>query len=165
MNPLKQILKWTLIFLLSFTTFNFFISGKIEVSIEIEAPVVIVYEKVTDLQTWPTWAPWWKKDSTMTTVYSGQKSGLGAKMSWSGVDGGGSLEIVEANFIKNLKNELFFEGMPPSYHIWTFEEIGNVTRVTWSFQDELPFYVHFMQLFISSELEEGLKGLKNNCEL
>ena len=37
MNPLKQILKWTLIFLLSFTTFNFFISGKIEVSIEIEA--------------------------------------------------------------------------------------------------------------------------------
>ena len=54
MNPLKQILKWTLIFLLSFTTFNLFISGKIEVSIEIEAPVVIVYEKVTDLQTWPT---------------------------------------------------------------------------------------------------------------
>ena len=164
MNPLKQILKWTLIFLLSFTTFNFFISGKIEVSIEIEAPVVIVYEKVTDLQTWPTWAPWWKKDSTMSTVYSGQKSGLGAKMSWSGLDGGGSLEIVEANFTKNLKNELFFEGMPPSYHIWTFEEIGNVTRVTWSFQDKLPFYVRFLKLFISSELDEGLIGLKKLCE-
>ena len=164
MNSLKQILKWTLIFLLSFTTFNFFISGKIEVSIEIEAPVVIVYEKVTDLQTWPTWAPWWKKDSTMTTVYSGQKSGLGAKMSWSGLDGGGSLEIVEANFTKNLKNELFFEGMPPSYHILTFEETDKGTRVTWSFQDELPFYVHFMQLFISPELEEGLIGLKKWCE-
>lgn len=164
MNPLKQILKWTLIFLLSFTTFNFFISGKIEVSIEIEAPVVIVYEKVTDLQTWPTWAPWWKKDSTMTTVYSGQKSGLGAKMSWSGLDGGGSLEIVEANFTKNLKNELFFEGMPPSYHIWTFEETDKGTRVTWRFQDELPFYVHFMQLFISPELEEGLIGLKKLSE-
>jgi hypothetical protein len=164
MNPLKQILKWTLIFLLSFTTFNFFISGKIEVSIEIEAPVAIVYEKVTDLQTWPTWAPWWKKDSTMTTVYSGQKSGLGAKMSWSGLDGGGSLEIVEANFTINLKNELFFEGMPPSYHIWTFEETDKGTSVTWSFQDELPFYVHFMQLFISPELEEGLIGLKKWCE-
>ena len=164
MNPLKQILKWTLIFLLSFTTFNFFISGKIEVSIEIEAPVVIVYEKVTDLQTWPTWAPWWKKDSTMTTVYSSQKSGLGAKMSWSGLDGGGSLEIVEANFTINLKNELFFEGTPPSYHIWTFEETDKGTRVTWCFQDELPFYVHFMQLFISSELEEGLIGLKKLCE-
>jgi hypothetical protein len=164
MNPLKQILKWTLIFLLSFTTFNFFISGKIEVSIEIEAPVVIVYEKVTDLQTWPTWAPWWKKDSTMSTGYSGQKSGLGAKMSGSGVDGGGILEIVEANFAKNLKNELFFEGMPPSYRIWTFQKIDKGTRVTWSFQDELPFYVHFMQLFISPELKSGLLSLKQKCE-
>ena len=50
----NKILKWLLIFLLSFTTFNLFISGKIEVSIEIEAPVFTVYEKVTDLQTWPT---------------------------------------------------------------------------------------------------------------
>ena len=164
MNPLKKILKWTLIFLLSFTTFNFFISGKIEVSIEIEAPVVIVYEKVTDLQTWPTWAPWWKKDSTMTTVYSGKRRSLGAKMSWIGIDGGGNLEIVEANFTKKLKNELIFEGMPPSYHIWTFEETAKGTRVTWSFQDELPFYVHFMQLFITTELEEGLIGLKKSCE-
>ena len=164
MNPLKQILKWTLIFLLSFTTFNFFISGKIEASIEIESTVIIVYEKVADLQIWPTWAPWWKKDSTMTTVYSGQKSGLGSKMSWSGVDGGGSLEIIEANFTKNLKNELFFEGMSPSYHIWTFEETPKGTRVTWSLQDELPFYIHFVQFFISSELKEGLNGLKKLCE-
>ena len=164
MNPLKQILKWTIICLLSFTTFNFFISGKIEASIEIEAPADVVYEKVADLLTWPTWAAWWKKDSTMTTIYSGEKSGLGAKMSWSGIDGGGSLEIIEANFAINLKNELIFEGMPPSYSIWTFEEIDSGTRVTWSFQEELPFYVHFMQLFISPELEEGLIGLKKRCE-
>ena len=161
MNPLKQILKWTIICLLSFTTFNFFISGKIEASIEIEAPADVVYEKVADLLTWPTW---WKKDSTMITVFSGAKSGLGAKMSWTGMDGVGSLEIVKANFAKNLKNELIFEGMPPSYSIWTFEETDKGTRVTWSFLDELPFYIHFMQLFISPELEEGLIGLKNMCE-
>ena len=164
MIALKQILKWTIIFLLSFTTFNFFISGKIEASIEIEAPADVVYEKVADLQTWPTWAAWWKKDTIMTTVYSGEKSGLGAMMSWTGIDGGGSLEIVKANFAQNLKNKLIFEGMPPSYSIWTFEETANGTRVTWSFQDELPFYVHFMQLFISPELEEGLIGLKKRCE-
>ena len=161
MNSLRQILKWTLIFLLSFTTFNFFISGKIEVSIEIEIPVDVVYEKVADLQTWPTW---WKKDSTMITVFSGKKSGLGAKMSWSGIDGGGSLEIVKANFAKNLKNELIFEGMPPSYSIWTFEETAKGTRVTCSFQDELPFYVHFMKFFITPQLEDELSGLKKLCE-
>ena len=111
MIALKQILKWTIICLLSFTTFNFFISGKIEASIEIEAPADVVYEKVTNLQTWPTWAARWKKDSTMTTVYSGEKSGLGAKMSWTGIVGGGSLEIIEANFAKNLKNKLIVEGV------------------------------------------------------
>ena len=161
MNSLKQILKWTLIFLLSFTTFNFFISGKIEASIEIEATNDVVYEKVADLQTWLTW---WNKDSTIITVFSGAKSGLGAKMSWTGVDGGGSLEIVKANFAKNLKNELIFEDMPPSYSVWTFEETDKGTIVTWSFQDELPFYVRFMQLFISPKLEEGLIGLNKLCE-
>ena len=164
MNPLKQILKWTLIFLLSFTTFNFLISGKIEASIEIEAPANVVYDKVSDLQTWKTWAAWCKKDSTMTTVYSAEKSGLGAKMSWTGIDGGGSLEIVEANFAKNLKNKLIFEGMDPSYRIWTFDKTNKGTRVTCSFQDELPFYVRFMELFISPELDEGLLGLKKLCE-
>ena len=161
MNPLKQILKWTIICLLSFTTFNFFISGKIEASIEIEAPTDVVYEKVADLQTWPTW---WKKDSTMITVFSGAKSGLGAKMSWTGMDDGGSLEIVKTNYAKNLTNELIFEGMPLSHNIWNFEETDKGTRVTLSFQDELPFYVHFMQLFISAELEARLIGLKNSFE-
>jgi hypothetical protein len=164
MIALKQILKWTLICLLSFTTFNFFISGKIEASIEIEAPADVVYEKVADLQTWPTWAAWGKKDSTMTVVYSGERSGLGAKMSWTGIDGWGSLEIVKTNFAKNLENKLILEGMPSSYSVWTFEEKDKGTRVTWSFQDELPFYVHFIQFFISPELEEGLIGLKKLCE-
>ena len=160
-NSLKQILKWTLICLFSFTTFNLFISGKIKESIEIEAPINLVYLKVADLKTWSLWQ---KKDMTITTKYSVKTSGLGAKMSWTDIKGSGSLEIVNANFAKSLKNKLIFEGMPSYYHIWTFEKTAKGTRVTWSFQDELPFYVHFMQLFISPELEEGLIGLKKWCE-
>tara|TARA_B110000459_G_C16532230_1_gene457788 strand:- start:570 stop:1061 length:492 start_codon:yes stop_codon:yes gene_type:complete len=160
-NPFKQILKWTLIFLLSFTTFNFFISGKIEESVEIKAPIDLVYLKVADLRTWSVWQ---KKDTAVTIIYSGQKSGLGAKMSWTGIDGVGSLEIIKTNFPKDLINELIFEGMSPSYHIWTFEKTNKGTKVTWSLQDELPFYIHFIQLFISSELKEGLNGLKKLCE-
>ena len=160
-NFLNKTLKWTLIFLLSFTTFNLFISGKIEESIEIEAPIDLVYLKVADLTTWSLWQ---KKDTTMIIVYSGQKTGLGAKMSWTGIDNNGSLEIVNTNFSKDLKNEIIFEGMSPSYHVWTFETTNKGTKVTWVFQDELPFYVHFMQLFITPELKEGLNGLKKLCE-
>jgi hypothetical protein len=94
-NFLNKTLKWTLIFLLSFTTFNLFISGKIEESIEIEAPIDLVYLKVADLKTWSVWQ---KKDTTMAIVYSGQNSGLGSKMSWTGIGGNGSLEIVKTNF-------------------------------------------------------------------
>ena len=164
MNALKQILKWTLICLLAFTSFNFFISGKIETSIEIEVPAYVVYGEVTNLETWPTWAAWWKKDTTMTTEYSDVKNGLGAKMSWVGLDGSGSLEIVETTFAQSIKNELLFDEMPPSYGIWKFESTENGTKVTWGFQDEMPFFLHFMQLFITPDLEEGLQGLKAKCE-
>jgi len=160
-NSLKQILKWTLICLFSFTTFNLFISGKIKESIEIEAPINLVYLKVADLKTWSLWQ---KKDMTITTKYSVKTSGLGAKMSWTGIKGSGSLEIVNANFAKSLKNKLIFEEMSPTYSDWIFEETNKGTKVTWSFQDELPFYVRFMQLFISDELKDGLNGLKKMCE-
>ena len=71
----KQILKWSLITIIAFTTFNGFISGKIESSIEINAPIEQVYFKVIDLQSWSTWAVWWERDSTMITKYSGEVAG------------------------------------------------------------------------------------------
>ena len=54
MKVLMQILKWTLITMLAFTSFNLFISPeyKVERSLEINVPTYIVYEQVTDLQQW-----------------------------------------------------------------------------------------------------------------
>ena len=164
MNALKQILKWTLICFLSFCTFNLFISGKIESSIEINAPIDQVYSKVIDLQTWSTWAVWWERDSTMITKYSGEVSGKGAKMSWESVDGNGSLEILECTYASSIYNELLFEGMPSSHGVWDFEKTENGTKVTWGFKDKLPFFIHFMQLLISPDLKAGLEGLKEVCE-
>ena len=160
----KQILKWSLITIIAFTTFNGFISGKIESSIEINAPIEQVYLKVIDLQSWSTWAVWWQRDSTMTTKYSGDVAGKGAKMSWESGEGNGSLEILDCIDSEYIYNELLFEGMPPSYGVWSFEETENGTKVTWGFKDKLPFFIHFMQLLISPDLKEGLEGLKEVCE-
>ena len=51
MKALKQILKWALITMLAFTSFNLFISPdyKLERSVEINVPAYIIYEQVTDL--------------------------------------------------------------------------------------------------------------------
>ena len=160
-NSIKKILVWTLIFLFSFTSFNLFISGQVQVSIEIEAPIDAVYQKVSDLRTWIYWQ---QKDTARTTKYSGDINGLGSKMSWVGKNESGSLEIIEANFPKYLKNKLIYDGSPPFYSIWTFQKSENGTLVTFKLQDDLPFYVHFMQLFITPQLKESLMNLKVACE-
>ena len=88
MKALIQILKWALITMLAFTSFNLFISPeyKVERSVEINVPAYIVYEQVTDLHQWENWAVWWKNDTSMITNYSGAERGLGAKMDWIGSD-------------------------------------------------------------------------------
>ena len=164
MKAVRQILKWSLITIIAFTTFNWFISGKIESSIEINAPIDQVYSKVIDLQSWSSWAVWWERDSTMISKYSGKVSGKGAKMSWESIDGNGSLEILDCLYPESIYNELTFEGMPSYYGVWSFEETESGTKVTWGFRDELPFFIHFMQLLLSSDLKEGLEGLKKICE-
>ncbi|MFT4903005.1 MAG: putative membrane protein [Thalassomonas sp.] len=170
MNALKQILKWTLICFLSFCTFNLFIPGeyKMQRSITINAPAYVVYGEVTDLQTWPTWATWWD-DSTIVTEYSGARYGDDSKMDWAGeVAGIGSLEITAVSFADSINTELNFDGIPPAYGFWKFEETEDATHVTWGMKGEMPFFMHFMTMFFDAmagpDFEAGLAGLKEVCE-
>ena len=165
MNVLKKILKWALIVVLAFTTFNWFISPdyKIERSIEINVPTYIVYEQVTDLHQWENWAIWWKQDTAMITNYSGEERGLGAKMIWtSDVVGDGDLEIIECSS-QGMKTKLAWGNGS-----WHFEETENGTNVSWSMSGKMPFLMSFMTMFIEDmvapDFEKGLAGLKEVCE-
>ena len=165
MNAIKKILKWALIVVLAFTTFNLFISPdyKIERSIEINVPTYIVYEQVTDLHQWENWAIWWKQDTAMITNYSGEERGLGAKMIWtSDVVGDGDLEIIECSS-QGMKTKLAWGNGS-----WHFEETENGTNVSWSMSGKMPFLMSFMTMFIEDmvapDFEKGLAGLKEVCE-
>ena len=162
---MKKILKWALIVVLAFTTFNWFISPdyKIERSIEINVPTYIVYEQVTDLRQWESWAIWWKQDTAMITNYSGEERGLGAKMIWtSDVVGDGDLEIIECSS-QGMKTKLAWGNGS-----WHFEETENGTNVSWSMNGKMPFLMSFMTMFIEDmvapDFEKGLTGLKEVCE-
>lgn len=137
-------------------------------SITIDAPAYVVYSEVTDLQTWHTWANWWEKDTTIVTEYTGERYGKDAKMSWTGVDGFGSLEITTVSFADSINTELNFEGMPPAYGFWNFEENEEGTHITWGMKGEMPFFMHFMTMFFDAmagpDFEAGLQGLKEKCE-
>ena len=162
---MKKILKWALIVVLAFTTFNWFLSPdyKIERSIEINVPTYIVYEQVTDLHQWENWAIWWKQDTAMITNYSGEERGLGAKMIWtSDVVGDGDLEIIECSS-QGMKTKLAWGNGS-----WHFEETENGTNVSWSMSGKMPFLMSFMTMFIEDmvapDFEKGLAGLKEVCE-
>ena len=121
----RIILKWMIITMLAFITFNLFISSdyEFERSIEIESPIDSVYNQVSDLHNWPNWAVWWKKDLTIFTEYFGEKRGKGASMKWKGEEvGAGGLKIVDCSPYR-IEIELNLGSMTPS-GFWKFEEIG-----------------------------------------
>ena len=166
----KKILKWAIIFCLSFVTFNLFISSdyEFERSIEINASSDIVFNQVTDLHNWPNWAVWWKNDSTIVTEFNEVKSGEGSSMEWKGEESGvGGLEIISCS-IDAMETSLDFGDMKPT-GFWKFEEIDSRTKVTWGMKGEMPFLSRFMTLFIDeivgSDFDNGLKGLKKVCEI
>jgi uncharacterized membrane protein len=165
MKALMQILKWAIITMLAFTSFNLFISPeyKLARSVEINVPAHIVYEQVTDLHQWENWAVWWKNDTSMITNYSGAERGLGAKMIWtSDVVRDGDLEIIECSS-QAIKTKLAWGNGS-----WHFEETENGTNVTWSMNGKMPFLMRFMTMFIEDmvgpDFEKGLTGLKELCE-
>ena len=131
----KIILKWALILVLAFTTFNWFISPdyKVERSVEINVPTYIVYEQVTDLHQWENWAVWWKNDTAMITTYSGAERGLGAKMEWIGSDEmKGALEITSCS-LEGMETQLDFGNMKAS-GFWQFDSMDGGSYKTSHFR-------------------------------
>ena len=116
----KQILKWVLITLLSFTTFNLFISSKYTVIKDevINVPSNFVYSEVVDLHKWKYWSVWIKEDTTISVEYSGNNIGENSKMIIDSGDGTVSLEIKRTSPADSINTELLFEGIPP---IWILE--------------------------------------------
>ena len=151
MNAGKQILKWTLITLVAFTTFNLLISSKYNVqrSVKINATSELVYGKVSKLQNWPVFVTWLEQDTNIVIKYSGYDSIINSKMSWISEDGEGSLEIIKASFSDSLNTVLLFDGMPPAYGYWRFEQLDKITKVTWGMKGEMPFFMSFMTLLLT----------------
>ena len=169
MKAVRIILKWMIISMLSFTTFNLFISSEYEFerSIEIDAPIDSVYHQLSDLHNWPNWAVWWKNDSIIVTEYFREKSGKGASMKWKGEEVGvGGLEIVSCSK-EEMEIKLNLGDMTPS-GFFEFEEIDGGTKVKCRMKGEMPFFIRFMTLFMDKmavpDLEQGLKRLKDVCE-
>ena len=154
---------------------------RVERSVTINAPVDLVFDQVSDFEKNWNWSPWIEKDPNMAITYGEIRSGMGASYSWTGNDevGNGSLETIEWEENRYIKNLLLFEGMDPSMGSWDFESIyredenGELypdgTEVTWGIDAQLSwpigrFFGLLMEGMIGPDFEHGLEKLKEVSE-
>ena len=82
---------------------------RVERSIEIEAPAGNVFPHIADLQQWPTWSPWAKRDPAMKMEFSDETTGVGAYAAWdSETEGRGKQTISDVIENQSLMIDLEF---------------------------------------------------------
>ena len=132
----------------------------------IPAPAEVIYANINDIKKWDEWGPWHDEDSTITTTYSENTIGIGAKSSWTSKDGPGNMELVGTVPNKSVDLKMQFGDYTPSDVLWTFEETEGGTNVTWRMKnDDNPFFFKLIGVFYGGmekmlgEMEEN--GLNN----
>jgi len=171
MKFLKVIGVIVLVILVIGVIVNFISPVKMEVSesIIIKRSAATIFLEVNDLKNRKQWSPWELADTTMVISYGEITEGVGATTSWiSNESGTGKQEIIESTVSSHIKTELIFDDRPGvNYSVWTFEELGDSTNVTWTFDGaESPFLFRFFNLVFQGMVEESYRtGLKNLKEL
>jgi len=136
-------------------------------SITIDAPVVKVFQTVSDFHNWRVWSPWLiTEPEAKVTVASDGKS-----YSWEG-DRTGSGNIKVTNEAKNESVDYDLNFLKPwkSEASVRFEtkSTGQGTEVTWLMNSSLPFFLFWMKksmtAFIGMDYERGLSMLKDYVE-
>ena len=121
---------------------------------------------VGDFKTWLKWSPWNIVEPECKMDFDGNPSEPGHKMSWDGeVIGSGvnTISSVEDNafhydleFIKPFRSKAKVS--------FLFEKEGEGTKVTWTMDSSMPFFLFFMipmmKAWIGMDYERGLRMLK-----
>ena len=168
MKTLKYLLLLLLIFVIGFSIYiatqeNSYTVTRTKV---IKAPVQVVYTKVNDYMTWPTWSPWIEQEPDATLTYGEKTSGVGASYAWKGeVLGEGSMETLEEKSPDSIKQRIKFikPWESESDIFWTFVPVSEGTEVTWGMKGEMNFMMKAAMAFnggrdkqIGPDYERGL---------
>ncbi|XLS28115.1 SRPBCC family protein [Flavobacteriaceae bacterium M23B6Z8] len=116
----------------------------------IEAPQQVTYNHIADYKNWEAWSPWLEEDPGMTLEYPEKTSGVGGGYSWTGKDGSGKMETIEADPYSSLEQRITFEGFDPSTVYWDLEPAENGTKVTWGMRGDQNFMFKLYTLFMGN---------------
>ena len=143
------------------------IKTHISKSIEIIASASKIYEILSDYRQWPKWSPWLIMDPNTKLEFSDD----GSQYSWnSDRIGVGQMTTTDQRKDKWIKSDLIFTKPWKSKSKVRFDlvESGEGTKVTWSMDGSLPFFMFFMKKmmegFVGMDYERGLLMLKEYVE-
>ncbi|MFK7953009.1 MAG: SRPBCC family protein [Ekhidna sp.] len=139
----------------------------IDRSIEINATPDKVFSALIDFNKWLIWSPWLITDPDADVTIAED----GKSYKWDGERvGSGNMQLINDIENKTVHFELNF--LKPWKSIaktsFSLEEENGVTRVTWSMNSGLPFFMFWMKrmmsAFVGADYERGLDMLKSFVE-
>lgn len=175
MRTLRYLVLALFFLLLVIVVIGFFLPSKayMQRSIEVNRSKETVFQVINSLSNFNEWSPWFEKDINANYILSGNKSGVGSKLSWQGNNevGSGSNEIIGSKLNQSVKTELFFgKDDHPAYATLSLKENKESTIVTWSFENDFGYNVFFryfgfvLEDMIAPDYEKGLSNLKKHVE-
>ncbi|MBP7510652.1 MAG: GyrI-like domain-containing protein [Bacteroidia bacterium] len=176
--------KYTLLTLISILVIlilvSFFLPNEnsIERSIQINAKPSNVFTPINNLKLWTNWSPWHHLDTNTQYTYNEIETGKGAKYIWKSNHfevGNGTLTIENAALDSFVDIVLEMNNAGKGYARFLLTPNDSGTFVKWSFyksSKDMPFFMvpfaklmlPFMDKFIGTNFENGLKYLKKHVE-
>ncbi len=136
-------------------------------STNINADAKSVYSKLNDFNHWPVWSPWLIMEPDVNVTISDDAK----YYEWKGTrTGEGNMKIIGEDENKKIDYDLNFLKPWKSNAKVSFiiKETGGVTKVTWTMDSSLPFFMFWMKKmmegYVGMDYDRGLKLLKNYVE-
>ena len=151
----------------------------VERSITVERPATTMFAIVNSYRYFDQWSPWVARDPNAEYVLTGPEAGVGARLSWIGephLVGSGWQEIIASKPYEQIDIRLDYDTQAVANTRFTFQAVGDATRITWSFDSDLTEGVNFIDGFlaryfgllfdrwIGRDFEQGLANLKQFAE-
>ncbi|WP_194768495.1 SRPBCC family protein [Tamlana sp. I1] len=119
----------------------------------IKAPASLLYNKVNDYKSWPSFSPWIEHEPDADLTYEEKTSGVDAGYSWNGkILGEGKMKTIAVEKDKSIKQNIeFIKPFKSKSNInWTFEDTDEGTKVTWAMHGKQDFMTKMYTTFAGS---------------
>jgi Polyketide cyclase / dehydrase and lipid transport len=146
---------------------------EVQRSTSIRASANQIFPFINDLRTFNTWNPFDKKDPNVKGTYSGPESGKGAAYAFESSQAGtGRIEIADAAPPSRVTMKLtMIKPLAADNRVqFILQPQGDMTRVTWAMDGDVPFVGKLIHLFVDmdrmvgQEFANGLAELKVKAE-